>query len=106
MMIGGRHLGGDPPVSLVVNLDERPVATLVVRPGSFSTSSTFRPAALAGEGRYAKLTVSAQCAGGGAVPPVAIEQFNLQSPDASSPASTRGGTSPNTTRGRRSRGAG
>ena len=49
--------------------------------GSFLISSTFPAAALAGAGRYAKLTVSGT---GFAVrtPPVAIEQFNLQSPDA------------------------
>ena len=81
MMIGGRHLGGDPPVNLHVNLDERPVTTLVIRPGYFLDFVNVPPAALAGEGRYAKLTVSATVQGGGAVPPVAIEQFNLQPPD-------------------------
>jgi hypothetical protein len=80
MMIGGRHLGGDPPVSLVVNLDEHPVATMVVRPGFFLDFVDVPAAALAGEGRFAKLTVTAQAPG--ATPAVAIEQFNLQSPDA------------------------
>ena len=79
MMIGGRHLGGDPPVSLVVNLDERPVTTIVVRPGFFLDFVDVPATALAGAGRYAKLTVSAQSTG--VTPPVAIEQFNLQSPD-------------------------
>ena len=63
MMIGGRHLGGDPPVSLVVNLDERQVATMVVRPGFFLDFVDVPGAALAGGGRYAKLTVSAQATG-------------------------------------------
>ncbi len=81
MMIGGRQLGGDPPVNLHVNLDERPVTTLVIRPGYFLDFVNVPPAALAGKGRYAKLTVSATVQGGGAVPPVAIEQFNLQPPD-------------------------
>ena len=83
MMIGGRHLGGDPPVSLVVSLDERPFTTMVVRPGFFLDFVNVPAAALAGEGRYAKLTVSAQMPGGGSgtPPPVAIEQFNLQAPD-------------------------
>ena len=35
MMIGGRHLGGDPAVSLVVSLDDRPLNTMIVRPGFF-----------------------------------------------------------------------
>ena len=83
MMIGGRHLGGDPPVSLVVSLDERPLPTMVVRPGFFLDFVNVPAAALAGDGRYAKLTVSAQLPGGGSgtPPPVAIEQFNLQAPD-------------------------
>jgi hypothetical protein len=88
MMIGGgnaryigRHLGGQPPVNLVVSLDDRPVITTVVRPGFFLDFLTVPAAALAGEGRYTKLAVSAQVPGGGVVPPVAIEQFNLQSPD-------------------------
>ena len=91
MMIGGRHLGGDPPVNVVVSLDERPLTTIVVRPGFFLDFVNVPAAALAGDGRYAKLTVSAQLPAGssgrpesrgeGATPPVAIEQFNLQSPD-------------------------
>jgi hypothetical protein len=83
MMIGGRHLGGDPPVSLVVSIDERPLTTMVVRPGFFFDFVNVPAAALAGDGRYARLTVSALLPGGGSgtPPPVAIEQFNLQSPD-------------------------
>jgi hypothetical protein len=91
MMIGGRHLGGDPPVNLDVSLDDRPVTTMVVRPGFFLDFVNIPAAALAGEGRYAKLTVNARVPGGGTgrrellgdgtTPPVAIEQFNLQSPD-------------------------
>jgi hypothetical protein len=91
MMIGGRQLGGDSPVNVVVSLDERPLTTIVVRPGFFLDFVNVPAAALAGAGRYAKLTVSAHMPGGssgrldargeGATPPVAIEQFNLQSPD-------------------------
>jgi hypothetical protein len=80
MMIGGRHLGGDPPASLVVSLDDRPLTTMVVRPGFFLDFVNVPAAALAGEGRYAKLTVSAQVPGG-STPPIAIEQFNLQAPE-------------------------
>ncbi len=89
MMIGGRHLGGDPPISLVVSLDERPLTTMVVSPGFFLNFVTVPAAALAGEGRYAKLTVRTLKPGGVAGrplqdvsgPPVVIEQFNLQSPE-------------------------
>jgi hypothetical protein len=90
MTIGGRHLGGDPPVNVQVNLDDRPIATMVVRPGFFLDFVNVPAAALAGEGRYAKLTVTARGPAGvagrpelgnGTTPPVAIEQFNLQSAD-------------------------
>jgi len=91
MTIGGRHLGGEPPVNLHVSLDDRPLTTMVVRPGFFLDFVNVPAAALAGEGRYAKLTVVARIPGGavghpeltgnGTTPPVAIEQFNLQAPD-------------------------
>jgi len=81
MMIGGRHLGGDPPVFLVVSLDDRPLTTMVVRPGFFLDFVTVPAAALVGEGRYAKLTVNAEAPATGATPPVAVEQFNLQASD-------------------------
>ncbi len=53
----------------------------VVRPGFFLDFVSVPAGALAGEGRYARLTVSAQGPGEGGAPPVAIEQFNLQAPD-------------------------
>ncbi len=81
MVIGGRHLGGDPPVNLVVSLDDLPVATRIVRPGFFLDFVSIPASALAGDGRYAQLTVAAQAQTGGTTPPVAIEQFNVQSPD-------------------------
>jgi hypothetical protein len=81
MMIGGRHLGGDPPIDLVVSLDGRPLTTMSVRPGFFLDFVNVPAAALAGEGRFAKLIVRALGPGGGPSPPVAIEQFNLQAPD-------------------------
>jgi len=81
MVIGGRHLGGDPPVNLVVSLDDLPVATRIVRPGFFLDFVGIPASALAGDGRYAQLTVAAQAQTGGTMPPVAIEQFNVQSPD-------------------------
>jgi hypothetical protein len=81
MVVGGRHLGGDPPATLVVRLDDRPVASIVVRPGFFLEFVNVPAAALAGEGRYAKLTAAAHVETAGATPPVAIEQFNLQATD-------------------------
>jgi hypothetical protein len=81
MMIGGRHLGGDPPVRVTAAIDDRQVAVLDVKPGYFLDFITLPAGTLAGEDNYAKLTVSAQSLSGGAVPPVAIEQFNLQDPD-------------------------
>jgi hypothetical protein len=81
MVLGGRHLGGDAPATLVVSLDDRPVASIVVRPGFFLEFVSVPAAALAGEGRYARLTAAARVGTGGATPPVAIEQFNLQPVD-------------------------
>jgi Protein of unknown function (DUF2723) len=78
MMIGGRQLSGDPPVEVVVRLDDRPAAMLTVRPGFFLDFVTLPAGMLAGDGWYAKLSVIAQASGGGAAAPVAIEQFNLQ----------------------------
>lgn len=80
MMIGGRHLAGDPPVSLNVSIDDRPVATLTIRPGFFLQFLKVPAAALDGQGTYAKLTVSAT-APSTPVPPIAVEQFNFQPAD-------------------------
>lgn len=77
MMIGGRHLGGDTAVALTAAIDARPIAQFTVKPGYFLESVSVPAGTLAGEG-YAQLTVSAQAAGGGATPPVAIEQFDFQ----------------------------
>ena len=84
MMLGGRHLGGagDLPVSIVATVDERPVATFTASPGFFLEFVDLPPGTLAGDTRFARLSVRAEATTGGAVPPVAIEQFNLQAPDA------------------------
>jgi hypothetical protein len=80
MVIGGRHLGSDPPADVVAAIDDRPVATLNVRPGYFLHFVSVPANMLAGSGRYAKLTVTAR-APGPATPPVAIEQFDFQPVD-------------------------
>jgi hypothetical protein len=80
MVIGGRHLGGEPPVTIVASLDDRPIATFDVRPGYFLQFVDVPAAALAGEGRYSALTVSAKSAGD-TTPPVGLEQFDFQPSD-------------------------
>lgn len=84
MMLGGRHLGGadDPPVRIVATIDERPMATFDVKLGFFLEFVVLPPGTLAGNSTFAKLAVRAEAPAGGAVPTVAIEQFNLQAPDA------------------------
>lgn len=67
MVIGGRHLAGGA------------IATFEVQPGYFLQFVDVPAAAFAGEGPYASLTVTARAAG--PVPPVAIEQFDLQPQD-------------------------
>ena len=82
MMIGGRHLGAPSasPATIVVTLDDRPLLTFDVTPGFFLRFEPVAAGLLAGEGTFAKLAVTASSAG--AVPPVAIEQFDIQPPDA------------------------
>lgn len=80
LVIGGRHLGAsaDPPVHLEVRLDASPLDTWTVPAGPFlRVIST--PAGRIGGAGYARLTVHAAVIGGGVLPPVAIEQFDLQS---------------------------
>ncbi|MEO7271253.1 MAG: DUF2723 domain-containing protein, partial [Vicinamibacterales bacterium] len=83
LMMGGRHLGSpaDPPVTITVTLDDQPLLTFEVTPGFFLRFEPIAAERLAGEGRVGKLAVSASQSGGGAVPPVAIEQFDLQPPN-------------------------
>jgi hypothetical protein len=109
MMIGGRNLGkaGDPAVRFTVALDGRALETFEVAPspGFFLRGLTLPEGALAGQGRWAEITVKAEAAsprvvatgGGGAAgaqvaaageqlaaaaagQPVAaaVEQFDLQ----------------------------
>jgi hypothetical protein len=84
LMLGGRHLGraDEPAARITVMIDERPVRTFAVDPGFFLRFFPFDAGALAGDGAFARLTVSATSVGAGApAPRVALEQFNLQSSD-------------------------
>ena len=82
MVFGGRHLAaqGEPSATLRLALDGREIAALSVDPGHFLEFLKLPSGTLAGEGRYAELTVSAEAAGPGSAPRVALEQFNLQAP--------------------------
>ena len=83
MMIGGRHLGGaaDTPVRIRVSLDDREVLTFSVTSGYFLRFEPLPAGALSASAPFVKLTVTADTESGRAVPPVAIEQFDLQPPD-------------------------
>jgi len=80
MMIGGRHLGSpsDPPATVHVTLDDQPVLTFEVGPGFFLRFEPIAAGRLSGDGRFARLAVTASGRAGGAVPPIAIEQFDVQ----------------------------
>ncbi|HET7217170.1 MAG TPA: DUF2723 domain-containing protein [Vicinamibacterales bacterium] len=80
MTIGGRHLGGDPPVTVTVAIDARPIAEFVVKPGYFLESVNIPAGAVTPGDGYAALTVAAHAAGG-TTPPLAIEQFDFQPAD-------------------------
>ena len=82
MMIGGRHLGSpaDPPATIHVTLDDQPWLTFDVAPGFFLRFEPMAAGRLSGDGAFARLSVTASTTGGGAVPPIAIEQFDLQPP--------------------------
>jgi hypothetical protein len=79
-IVGGRHLGasGDAPVRIEVSIDGQPLDVWTTGPGPFLRAIDIEAGRLAGDG-YARLAVSAAREGGGAVPPVAVEQFDLQS---------------------------
>jgi len=82
LLIGGRHLGAasDPPVQISLVLQSQPLETFDVTPGFFSRRIALRPGLLAGSG-YLPLEVSSRAAtGSNAVIPVALEQFDVQSP--------------------------
>jgi hypothetical protein len=79
-ILGGRHLGagGDARVRLDVALDGQPIDSWIAAPGPFLRVIELAGGRLAGDG-YATLAVAATAEGGGALPPVAVEQFDVQS---------------------------
>lgn len=81
VLIGGRNLGGaaDPAVRFEASLDERPFAEWTVAPGFFLRVADLSPEQLAGDGRYAQLTIRAEAADRTRRPVrAAIEQFDAQ----------------------------
>ena len=81
LMIGGRHLGAptDRPATVHVTLDDQPLLAFAVTPGFFLRFEPIPAGRFAGDGTFARLSVTAT-ADGGVVSPVAIEQFDLQPP--------------------------
>jgi hypothetical protein len=86
MLIGGRYLAGagSPAGALSIALDGAPVKTLPVpqTPGWFADWIDLPPVAAPGTDRYSRLTVSVLSADPGRpAPPIALEQFDLATPD-------------------------
>ena len=79
-LIGGRNLArpGDPAARFTVALDGVTVDEWDAAPGFFLRTFDLPPGALAGEGRWAALTVASAAVTGDAVVPTAVEQFALQ----------------------------
>jgi hypothetical protein len=82
LLIGGRNLGGpaDPPARINIVLDGRTLDTVVVKPapGFFLRVFDLPAGSLAGEGEYVRVAVQATAVAGGAAPPSAVEQFDVQ----------------------------
>ncbi len=84
MVIGGRHLGtaADSPVSFEAAIDGRIVDTWTADPATgidYLRLVELSAHALDGSGPYARLTITAHPARqGAAMPPVAVEQFDVQ----------------------------
>lgn len=91
LMIGGRHLGaaGDPAATLTVSVDERAVDVFTVSPGFFLRTVMLPAGTVAPggpesgrDGPYAPLQIESAPVSGTQPVVTAIEQFDLQTPDA------------------------
>ena len=91
MLIGGRHLGegSDPPVVVRVRVDGTQVDEWPINPGAFVFMRPILPEEIAGEGTYARLEIETSWAGSG-LPPLALEQFDLQPIDGATVAYDEG----------------
>jgi hypothetical protein len=80
VLIGGRNLAGpsDPATRFTMRVDGREVDAWDVAPGFFLRTMELPAGTLAGDGRFARLTLQSTPVSGTAVIPSAIEQFNLQ----------------------------
>jgi hypothetical protein len=80
VLIGGRNLAGqaDPSVRFTMRIDGRELASWEVAPGFFLRTVDLPAGSLAGEGRFARLTLQSAPVSGTAVVPSAVEQFDLQ----------------------------
>ena len=85
LVVGGRHLAPLAPAHVTIALDGRTIDELTIASGFFLRMLHLDAGALAGQGDYAALTVSAETAGAVRLQPdpvqVAIEQFDAQSDD-------------------------
>jgi hypothetical protein len=82
LMIGGRHLGpaGDPAARVTISLNDAPLVRFETKPGYFFKLVPLAAGTLAGQG-YLPLAVKSEAADGSSrMPPVGLEQFDLQSP--------------------------
>lgn len=84
LLIGGRNLAGpnDPAARFTMAIDGTPFQQWDAAPGFFLQVFEIPAGRLTGEGPLARLTVHATAASGSAPIPAAIEQFDLQDPDA------------------------
>ena len=85
LVVGGRHLAPLAPAHVTIALDGRTIDELTIASGFFLRMLHLDAGALAGQGDYAALAVSAETAGAVRLQPdpvqVAIEQFDAQSDD-------------------------
>ena len=80
VLVGGRNLAGpsDPAARFTLAVDGRPVDAWDVPAGFFLRTVDLPPGSLAGDGRFARLTIQSTAASGEAPIPSAIEQFDVQ----------------------------